>query len=157
MSRPSAYASVVPSVLLASIVLALLPMGRAAGQVAHQGTGPLDRLVVADPRLGPAATTVPFQEVVPLLPAAVRDAWAGFLAAAGGEWQGYVDQRTGRLEAVEGSGIRAHETGTWRGRVDTTTGQVRESDPSLRFASLLHLSHCRGSCSTRPFKEEPLS
>ncbi|MFN7960287.1 MAG: hypothetical protein U0002_03370 [Thermoanaerobaculia bacterium] len=35
----------------------------------------------------------------------VRDGWAAFRLVASGEWQAYVDRRTGRLEYAEGAGI----------------------------------------------------
>jgi hypothetical protein len=95
-----------PAVLLSAALLSLLvlPAGSSA-QVARHGSGPLDRLTLADPRLQPSAEAVPFEEVQALLPAEVRDGWNRFLVETAGEWQGYADRRTGRLEAAEGSGI----------------------------------------------------
>jgi hypothetical protein len=58
-----------------------------------------------DPRLRPATATAPFAEIQSLLPAGVRNGWERFLSEAGGEWQGYADQRTNLLEVAEGSGI----------------------------------------------------
>jgi hypothetical protein len=104
MPRLSCRPAVVLAVLLFS-VLGLLRPGGAGAQVAHQGAGPLDRLTLVDPRLRPGTASAPFAEVQSLLPAEVSSGWARFLTEAGGEWQGYADQRTDRLEAAEGSGI----------------------------------------------------
>ena len=104
MSRSSSRASAVLPVLVIAILFALVPPD-ATAQMAHQGGGALDRLTLADPRLRPEAATAPFAEIQALLPVEVRDAWARFLTDAGGEWEGYADQRTSRLEAAEGSGI----------------------------------------------------
>jgi hypothetical protein len=87
--------------------LALLPAsGRwAAAQVAPSRTSPLARLSFADPRLRATSTADPLEQVASLVPADLRDGWAGFTAETGGPWQAYVDRRTGRLEVAEGSGI----------------------------------------------------
>jgi hypothetical protein len=90
--------------LVSFVSMALLP-SPAAAQVAPSRNGPLARLSLADPRLRPTSTADPLEQVAPLVPAAVRDGWAGFTAQAGGTWQAYIDRRTGRLEAAEGSGI----------------------------------------------------
>lgn len=76
-----------------------------SAQVARPAAEGLGRLTLVDPRLRAANATVPFVEIQSLLPAAVHDGWGQFLSDAGGEWQGYVDERTQLVEAAEGSGI----------------------------------------------------
>jgi trimeric autotransporter adhesin len=105
MPRPSCRSAVLLAAVLLLSGVGFLRPGAAAAQVARQGSGPLDRLTLVDPRLRPGTASAPFAEVQSLLPAEVSSGWARFLTEAGGEWQGYADQRTNRLEAAEGSGI----------------------------------------------------
>ena len=101
MTRPSCRLTALCAL---AAVLFFLAAGLSA-QVARQGGGALGRLATADARLRPAPAVERLEAVQALLPPAVRDAWARFLADAGGTWQAYVDRRTDRLEIAEGSGI----------------------------------------------------
>ncbi|HYU32504.1 MAG TPA: hypothetical protein VEW48_10095 [Thermoanaerobaculia bacterium] len=70
-----------------------------------QGNGFLDRFAVSDPRLHPAPVTVPIEEAGSGLAPGVADGWAAFRQAQEGDWQGYVDRRSGFVETAEGTGV----------------------------------------------------
>src|SRR5258706_3397675 len=96
--------AVVTIVLISIVSIALLPSS-AAAQVAPSRTSSLARLSLSDPRLRLTSTADPLEQVAPLVPAELRDGWARFTIGTGGSWQAYVDLRTGRLEAAEGSRV----------------------------------------------------
>jgi trimeric autotransporter adhesin len=91
--------------LSVSCLLLLLSAGGASGQAPKEGGDPLDTLARVDPRLRSAPAAKPIEEVGPGLAPGLRDGWGRFLAEAHGDWRGFVDRRTGRLELAEGSGI----------------------------------------------------
>ncbi len=95
------------SALRTAFVLLLLTAfcGPLGAQIARDPSGPLDALVVADPRLRPSPAAVPFEGAAAELPSDVRAGWQGFLATAGGSWKSYVDRRTGRVDYAEGAGL----------------------------------------------------
>ncbi|HEX7180720.1 MAG TPA: hypothetical protein VF756_02670 [Thermoanaerobaculia bacterium] len=74
-------------------------------QQMREGSDPLSRLSLSDPRLRPSPAVVPLSETGASLAAEARSSWTGFLRQAGGEWKGFADRRSGRLEMAEGSGI----------------------------------------------------
>src|SRR5258706_4738321 len=96
--------AVVTIVLISIVSIALLPSS-AAAQVAPSRTSSLARLSLSDPHLRLTSTADPLEQVAPLVPAELGDGWARFTIGTGGSWQAYVDLRTGRVEAGEGSGI----------------------------------------------------
>ena len=93
----------VPFLLLA--VSTLAAQRPAAAQVPFTGEHDLHRLVRVDPRLTPSPSTAPIEAVQGSLAPAVRDGWTAFRLGAGGEWRGFVDRQSGRLESAEGAGI----------------------------------------------------
>ncbi|HEV2854012.1 MAG TPA: hypothetical protein VHC97_14535 [Thermoanaerobaculia bacterium] len=91
--------------VLASIISIALFSGSVAAQMAPPRSSPLARLSFSDPRLRSASAADPLEQVAPLVGTELRDGWARFTAEAGGPWQAYLDRRTGRVSAAEGSGI----------------------------------------------------
>jgi trimeric autotransporter adhesin len=95
---------VLSSVVL--FVLALLPLARSArAQALREGTEFLNSISFVDDRLAVETAIAPIDDLRSALAPDLVAAWDRFQAASGGEWQGYADQRTGRLEFAEGSGI----------------------------------------------------
>jgi trimeric autotransporter adhesin len=89
---------------LAGCLAFLLPGGLAA-QTVKEETGPLDALVVVDPRLQPSQFLEPFEAVRTGLVPEVRDGWTGFLRGAKAGWKAQVNRRSGRIESAEGGAI----------------------------------------------------
>jgi hypothetical protein len=89
---------------------ALLLIGLAAATpaiavVVQERSGDLDSLAFVHEKLQARSTPERFEDLESALEPEVRNGWASFRAAAGGEWRGHVDKRNGRLEIAEGAGI----------------------------------------------------
>jgi hypothetical protein len=91
--------------LLAGLAFASVFTSAATAQVARQPSSAMDSLSRIDPRLQAAESVEKIDNLESALAAEVSNGWATFRLTASGEWTGFVDKRTGRLESVEGSGI----------------------------------------------------
>ena len=82
----------------------LLPLA-SSGQAIPDRDDPLDAFAFVDPRLRPATLSAAFDSAAPGREPGVRAGWDDFVRGAAGPWKGYVDRRTGRVDAAEGAGI----------------------------------------------------
>ncbi len=138
MKRHSAILRALTLTLL--VTLALAPIV-SAQQMVTERSGTLAHYSLADERLRtqPLAEPIDNTKARGQLDELVTEGWAGFLSFAQqlseGEWVGYVDQRTGRLEYAEGAGIpwipgRGNRLTRTEGRTDGS-GRSRTSRVSL--------------------------
>jgi PKD repeat protein len=95
------------ALLPAGLTICLLAFSGAAAwpQVARPKADPLSALERVDERLAPPPATDTVEEAQGLLSPEIRDGWVAFRLGLTGEWKGFVDRRTGRIDYAEGAGI----------------------------------------------------
>ncbi|HXU44497.1 MAG TPA: hypothetical protein VN783_03160 [Thermoanaerobaculia bacterium] len=74
-------------------------------QIVKEGGGPLAALERSSERLRTTHDSVTAESAGGSIAADVQAAWAAFNDTVGGQWTGYFDRRTGRLDYAEGSGL----------------------------------------------------
>jgi hypothetical protein len=92
---------------MACLMTAALVGGSSAAwaQAAKSRTGGLESLAFVNQRLVTRPDIEEIGEAGTRVESKTRDGWSGFLSDAPGEWTGYIDHRTGRLESAVGAGI----------------------------------------------------
>lgn len=93
---------------IASSLVCLVALSSASASLAQEASAPSRGLAersIVDGRLVAHPAIDLLGNLESSLAPTVRDGWAAFRLVASGEWQAYVDRRTGRLEYAEGAGI----------------------------------------------------
>ena len=94
-----------PCLIVAILFTALTTESTVAQWIPRNRTGGLHELATSSDQLNPQARSEPIDSQKSLVAQERQQQWAHFALAAGGDWMGYLDQRTGFIDYVEGAGI----------------------------------------------------